>query len=124
MDSIMDKHLIELNADHADFDEKTRCYTIAANERLHGKTAIEMFICLEMAVDLARARNPNVAFRKYLHTALLGLLALQQAVGPWLDVSDIINVSHLASSCIWFPSFFNSTLSDSGDLSFHVSPIR
>jgi hypothetical protein len=101
MDNIMNAHMASLDADHADFDEKTRCYMAAANSRLHGKSAIEMFVCLEVAVDLARARNPNVAFRKYLHTALLGLLALQQAVGPWLGVT-----------------------SASGERSFTVAPIR
>ncbi|KAJ1477343.1 hypothetical protein T484DRAFT_3641512 [Baffinella frigidus] len=88
MDGITNHHVDSLDASRDLFYEKTRAYTKVANKRLYGKTPLEMFVSLEIAVDLAHADVPNVAFRNHLRRTFLGLLALQQAVGPWVDVSD------------------------------------
>jgi hypothetical protein len=149
MDKIMDRRMTQLDANDqrfADeyhltfteasdlfFDKKTQIYTQMANERLYNKTPLEMFVSLEIAIQLAHRDNPDVAFRNYLKRCFLGLLALQQSVGPWIDVSDEASSKYgpsdlganIASCCMWFPtSFYTKTISTDGKLSFAIAPVR
>lgn len=131
--SIMDICERTLNASGASEVKRTRAYKKLANERLYGKTSIEMFVALEIAVTLAQAENPDIALRKYLTLALPGLLALQQSVGPWVDTSDALMYkygpsdmgSNIASSCMWFAAnFYTKSMTSCGEFAFTVAPTR
>jgi hypothetical protein len=149
MDKIMNRRMTQLDESDKRFAEeynltftetsdtffanKTMIYTQMANERLYNKTPIEMFVALETAIHLAHTENPDVAFRNHLKRCFLGLLALQQSCGPWIDVSDEASSKYglsdlganIASSCMWFPtSFYAKTVSTDGTLSFAIAPVR
>jgi hypothetical protein len=114
------------------FANKTQAYTQMANERLYGKTPLEMFVALEIAVHLAHQDNPDVAVRNYIKRCFLGIRALHQAVGPWVDVSDEAASmygrsdlgANIASSCMWFTSFYTKTVSTTGKFSFAIAPVH
>ena len=112
-------------------DEKMHVYKQLANQRFYGKTAIETFVAIEIAMTIATEYNPGVGFRKYLQRAFSGLLVLQQSVGPWIDVSNSLRYkygisdtnSNLASACLWFgATFYTKTVSPSGEFVFNVAP--
>ena len=133
LDEIMDKCDETITARGASHDEKMYSYKQIANQRFYGKTAIETFIAIELAMTLATEYNPGVSFRKYLHRAFYGLLALHQSVGPWIDVSNLLRYhyggsdtnANIASSCLWFDaSFYTKTVSPSGDFGYTVAPPR
>lgn len=131
--AVMDRCEAKLNLCAASDAKRMHMYKKLANERLYGKTSIEMFVALEVAVTLAQADSPDIAFRRYLMLAFPGILALQQSVGPWVDTSDALLYKYgisdmganVASSCMWFASnFYTKTAFRTGELVFVVAPVR
>jgi len=133
LDSIMGKCEEMMQSRGASQHEQNHVYRQLANERFHGKTAIETFVSIEIAITIANEKNPGVGFRKYMQRCFLGILALQQVVGPWIDVSNELahkygnsdTNANIASSCVWFNStFYTKTVAPSGEFLFYVTPPR
>jgi hypothetical protein len=115
MNNIMDKTTLSRTATHK---MKMRAYAEVVNRRYFGKTAIESFVAMEIAVRIAQGECPKVGFRRLLHRTFLGLLALQETVGPWVDTSNEMiyrygvsdTNANIASACIFFTSLYTKTM--------------
>ena len=115
MNNIMDKTTLSGNATHK---MKMWAYNEVVNRRYFGKTAIESFVAMEIAVRIAQGKFPKVGFRRLLHRTFLGLLALQETVGPWVDTSNEMiyrygvsdTNANIASACIFFTSLYTKTM--------------
>jgi hypothetical protein len=108
-------------------------YKELVNKRFYGKTPIESFVAMEIAVRIANGKRPNVGFRRVLHRTFLGLLALHHVVGSWIDVSNEMiykygvsdTNANIASSCDFFTaSFYTKTISLHGEFVIDVAPVR
>ena len=119
INDIMDKNTMSCDTAH---EMKMHAYEEVVNFRYFGKTAIESFVAIEIAVRIARQKSPSVGFRRVLHRTFLGLLALQETVGPWVDTSNEMiyrygvsdTNANIASSCIFFASLYTKTMRGGG----------
>ena len=116
MEAIMDNNT--KSGDSTTHEMKTSAYKKVVNLRYFGKTAIESFVAMEIAVRIAREDTPNVGFRRILRRTFLGLIALQQTVGPWVDTSNEMiykygvsdTSENIASACKFFPSLYTKVM--------------
>jgi hypothetical protein len=132
MNLIMDRCDEKTKLCGATHEMKMQTYKEVVNFRYFGKTAIESFVATEIAVRIARGKNPSVGFRKILRRTFLGLMALHQTVGPWVDSSnDMIYMygmsdtnANIASSCGFFPSCYTTSVSMDGGYTIGTAAVR
>jgi len=133
MDNLVNERTALLVAADASFAKREKAFSNMANKRLYGKTPLEMFVALELVVHLAHTDSPNVAFRTYLERTFMGIFALYQSVGRWVDVSDDCIDKHgpcdirgnIAGLCNLFSTgFYTKVVAPGGALSFTVTPRR
>ncbi|KAJ1466689.1 hypothetical protein T484DRAFT_3632802 [Baffinella frigidus] len=81
----------------------------AINEKLYGKTPLQMLVAMELALTMTTAKFPEVAFRTHLTKTMKGIRALYDICGDFVDISDDIVDDwglSIAGNCMYLQSNF------------------
>jgi hypothetical protein len=100
------------------------------NMRLYGKTPVEMFISIEALMLLAQSPAPDAAYRLSLERTFMGIFALYEACGNFIDVSDDNTSQYKAADfganiawrCGVYPLSYTKTVAKSGELRYTSAP--
>lgn len=100
------------------------------NMRLYGKTPLEMFISIEALMLLGQSPAPDAAYRLSLERTFMGIFALYEACGNFIDVScDLPDQcesadfrANIAWRCAVYPLTYTKTVAKSGELRYTSAP--